>query len=146
MIASLADLLEPGDLTKDGMSRSRTGLLVFLLSLACAAPATRPRGGGDPQLITEEEVEASRAPTAYEVIQKLRANFLSYRGETSFNRNNSQPYPTVYLDGQQYGPLGSLRNIPASQVSTIRLYRSWEATTKFGTGNMGGVIAVTTRQ
>jgi hypothetical protein len=39
-----------------------------------------------------------------------------------------------------------LRNIPASQVSTIRLYRAWEATTKFGTGNMSGVIAITTRQ
>jgi hypothetical protein len=124
----------------------RSGLLVLTLGLACAPATTRARGGADPQLITEEEVEASRAPTAYEVIQKLRANFLSYRGETSFNRNNSQPYPTVYLDGQQYGPLSTLRNIPASQVSTIRLYRSWEATTKFGTGNMGGVIAITTRQ
>lgn len=117
-----------------------------MLGLACAPAATRARGGADPQLITEEEVEASRAPTAYEVIQKLRANFLSYRGETSFSRNNSQPYPTVYLDGQQFGPIGSLRNIPASQISSIRLYRSWEATTKFGTGNMGGVIAITTRQ
>jgi hypothetical protein len=97
-------------------------------------------------LITEEEVEASRAPTAFEVIQKLRANFLSYRGETSLSRSRSQPYPTVYLDGQEYGPVSTLRNIPASQVSTIRLYRSWEATTKFGTGNMGGVIAITTRQ
>jgi outer membrane cobalamin receptor len=119
---------------------------VLLLGLACAPPATRSRGGADPQIITEEEVEASRAATAFEVIQKLRANFLSYRGETSFNRNNSQPYPTVYLDGQQFGPIATLRNIPASQVSTIRLYRSWEATTKFGTGNMGGVIAITTRQ
>jgi hypothetical protein len=124
----------------------RGGLLVLLLALACAAPATRPRAGADPQLITEEEVEASRAPTAFEVIQKLRANFLSYRGETSLNRNRSQPYPTVYVDGQEFGPLATLRNIPASQVSTIRLYRSWEATTKFGTGNMGGVIAITTRQ
>ena len=120
--------------------------MVLLLGVACAPPATRPRGGADPQIITEEEVEASRAATAFEVIQKLRANFLSYRGETSFNRNNSQPYPTVYLDGQQFGPIATLRNIPASQVSTIRLYRSWEATTKFGTGNMGGVIAITTRQ
>jgi outer membrane cobalamin receptor len=119
---------------------------VLLLGVACAPPATRPRGGADPQIITEEEVEASRAATAFEVIQKLRANFLSYRGETSFNRNNSQPYPTVYLDGQQFGTIAALRNIPASQVSTIRLYRSWEATTKFGTGNMGGVIAITTRQ
>ncbi|HEV7839717.1 MAG TPA: hypothetical protein VGO75_16730 [Gemmatimonadaceae bacterium] len=120
--------------------------VVLVFGLACAPVATRPRAGADPQLITEEEVEASRAPTAYEVIQKLRANFLSYRGETSFNRNNSQPYPTVYLDGQQYGQLSILRNIPASQVSTIRLYRAWEATTKFGAGNMGGVIAITTRQ
>jgi hypothetical protein len=100
----------------------------------------------DPQLITEDEVEASRAPTAFEVIQKLRANFLSYRGETSFDRSKSQPYPNVYVDGQAYGPIGTLRNIPASQIATIRLYRSWEATTKFGTGNMGGVIAITTRQ
>ena len=113
---------------------------------ACSAPRLAPRGGADSQIITEGEIEASRAPTAYEVIQKLRANFLSYRGETSFDRNKSQPYPTVYVDGQAFGPLSTLRNIPASQVATIRLYRSWEATTTFGTGNMGGVIAITTRQ
>jgi len=114
---------------------------------ACASP---PRLGpgevSNSQLITEEEIDASRTQTAYDAIQKLRANFLSYRGETSFDRTKSQPYPTVYLDGQEFGPIASLRNIPASQVATIRLYRSWEATTKFGTGNMGGVIAVTTRQ
>ncbi len=113
---------------------------------ACAPAHPGPSQISDPQLITEEEVEASRAPTAYEVIQKLRPNFLSYRGETSFDRSKSQPYPTVYVDGQQYGSIGSLRNLPASQVSSIRLYRSWEATTKFGTGNMGGVIAIATRQ
>jgi hypothetical protein len=113
---------------------------------ACSAPHLAPREAVDSQLITWEEIEASRAPTAYEAIQKLRANFLSYRGETSLDRNKSQPYPTVYVDGQEFGPLSTLRNIPASQVATIRLYRSWEATTKFGTGNMGGVIAITTRQ
>ncbi|MDP9206492.1 MAG: hypothetical protein M3P12_13730 [Gemmatimonadota bacterium] len=126
----------------------RARFLVASLSgvvFACAPPGAGARRAEDSQLITEDEVEASRAPTAYEVIQKLRANFLSYRGETSLNRNSSQPYPTVYVDGQEFGPLATLRNIQASQVSTIRLYRSWEATTKFGTGNMGGVIAVTTR-
>jgi hypothetical protein len=113
--------------------------------LACTAP--RPGAAiSDSQLITEDEIEASRAPTAFEAIQKLRANFLSYRGETSLDRSKSQPYPTVYVDGQAFGPIGTLRNIPASQIATIRLYRSWEATTKFGTGNMGGVIAITTRQ
>jgi outer membrane cobalamin receptor len=46
----------------------------------------------------------------------------------------------------EFGPITSLRNIPASEISTIRLYRAWEATTKYGTGNMGGVIAISTRQ
>jgi outer membrane cobalamin receptor len=117
------------------------------LVLACASPRASSSGPrADSQIITEDEVEASRAVTAYEVIQKLRANFLTYRGETSFDRSKSQPYPTVYIDGQEYGQISSLRNIPASQVATIRLYRSWEATTQFGAGNMGGVIAVTTRR
>ena len=120
-------------------------MLALLLAPACA-PARTAHGSPDSQLITEDEIEASRAPNAYEVIQKLRANFLTYRGETSFDRSKSQPYPTVYIDGQEFGPISSLRNVPASQVATIRLYRSWEATTKFGTGNMGGVIALTTRQ
>ena len=114
--------------------------------VACTPPSVTNSEDAKSQIITEEEIEASGAPTAYEVIQRLRANFLSYRGETSFDRQKSQPYPTVYVDGQEYGPIGTLRNIPASQISTIRLYRSWEATTKFGTGNMGGVIAITTRQ
>jgi|SRR5438105_15560554 len=125
----------------------RTPLAAMCIAvLACSHPALGPGESGNSQLITEQEIDASRAATAYDAIQKLRANFLRYRGETSLDRNKSQPYPTVYVDGQEFGPIGSLRNIPASEVATIRLYRSWEATTKFGTGNMGGVIAVTTRQ
>jgi hypothetical protein len=120
--------------------------LASVAIVACSHPRLGPGEMSDSQVITEDEIEASHAATAYEAIQKLRGNFLSYRGETSFNKNTSQPYPTVYLDGQEYGAISTLRNLPASQVATIRLYRSWEATTKFGTGNMGGVIAVTTRQ
>jgi hypothetical protein len=129
------------------MSSCRSGLLIVLAgaALGCTAPKT----GADPadsHIITRDEIEGSRAATAYDAIQKLHPNFLSYRGETSLQTKNSQPYPTVYVDGQEFGPISSLRSIPASQVATIRLYRSWEATTKYGTGNMGGVIAVTTRQ
>jgi hypothetical protein len=124
-------------------------LLVSLLAVvvfACARSRLGPGEISNSQLITEDEITASRASNAYEAIQKLRANFLSYRGETSFDRSKSQPYPTVYLDGQEFGPIGSLRTLPAAEISTIRLYRAWEATTKFGTGYLGGVIAVTTRQ
>ncbi|HET9635487.1 MAG TPA: hypothetical protein VFP26_06100 [Gemmatimonadaceae bacterium] len=130
------------------MTSLRNALLIALTGTyaACTAPNVTPVAPADSHIITEDEIEASHTATAYEAIQKLRANFLSYRGETSFSTKNSQPYPMVYVDGQEFGPISSLRSIPASQIATIRLYRSWEATTKFGTGNMGGVIAITTRQ
>ena len=120
--------------------------LATAIALACSPPRLGPGMISNSQLITEEEIEASRATNAFEVIQKLRASFLSYRGETSLNRRQSTPYPTVYLDGQEFGPITTLRTIPASQIASIQLFRAWEATTKYGTGNMGGVIAIITRQ
>jgi hypothetical protein len=127
----------------------RARLLLALLPaalFACTPSRLGPDENLKSQLITEDEIDASRASTALEVIQRLRVGFLTYRGETSFDKSKSQPYPTVYVDGQEYGQIGTLRNIPALEVSTIRLYRSWEATTKFGSGHMGGVIAITTRR
>ncbi len=113
---------------------------------ACA-PARAVRGeSAKSHLITEEEVDASHGATAFDVIRYLRPNFLTYRGETSLDRSKSQPFPMVYVDGQEFGPISTLRTIPAIQIATIRLYRSWEATTQFGTGKMAGVIAITTRQ
>lgn len=114
--------------------------------VACATPRFGQPGSSNSQLITEDEVTASHGATAYEVIQVLRPNFLSYRGETSFLRSRSKPYPTVYVDGQELGPIASLTTISGAEIGTIRLYRSWEATTIFGTGKMGGVIAITTRR
>lgn len=129
------------------MSRARRILaLVPAIVLACSPPRLGPGQISNSQLITEDEIEASHGSSAYDVIQQLRANFLSYRGETSFNKSRSSPYPTVYVDGQAFGPITTLKTIPAIQIASIRLYRSWEATTKFGTGNMGGVIEINTKQ
>jgi hypothetical protein len=128
------------------MTRSRLILSVTgFLVLACSPPRLGPGPVSDTQFISEEEIEASRGTNAFEVIRKVRANFLTYRGETSV-RGKSKPYPTVYLDDQEFGPIDVLRTIPAAQISSIRLYRSWESTTRFGPHNMGGVIAITTKQ
>jgi TonB-dependent Receptor Plug Domain len=120
--------------------------LIAVLALACSSAVRTPRGSVDSRVITEDEIDATRATNAYEAIQKLRANFLTYRGETSLDKSKSRPYPTVYLDGQEYGPIETLRNIPVSHISEIRLYRASEANLKFGSSNMGGVISILTRQ
>lgn len=121
------------------------GVVVALWLFACAHTQTQSQSGSRTDEITEEEIVASSAANAYEVVKKLRANFLSSRGPTTL-LGTSSPDPTVYVDEQAYGPVSSLRTIPAGQITRIRLYRSWEATTKYGAGNMGGVIAVSTRQ
>jgi hypothetical protein len=124
--------------------------LVVALSLAIAVGCSHPQlGPGDifnAQVITEDEIIASHASTAYEVIHRLRANFLTNRGETSFNRRQSNPYPTVYVDDQEFGPISTLASIPAAEISMIRLYRVSEANVKYGTHHLSGVIAITTRQ
>ena len=74
-------------------------LLLPAAVLACSPPRLGPGEMSNSQLITEDEIVASLATTAYEAIQKLRANFLTYRGETSLDKSKSSPYPTVYLDG-----------------------------------------------
>src|SRR5665647_3310325 len=124
-------------------------LLTTVLSIGVSSCVhARPESGSDRDnsVITETEIAASRAENAYDAIKLLRGNFLSYRGKTTLSRDStSSSFPTVYLDDQAFEPILTLKSIPAGQISVIRLYRSWEATTKFGAGNTGGVIAVETR-
>lgn len=125
----------------------RTGVIAAaLLTLtACLPPGTGSTHPRDPSRITQDEIMASLAVDAYDAVAKLRANFLASRGRTSF-RNNESPLPTVFVDGLEYGPISTLRLIAANEIAEIRLFRSWEATTLYGTGFMQGVIAVTTRR
>ena len=119
---------------------------IFLVLLAaCSHPSTNGPDPSQPDdVITEAEIAQSRAVTAYDAVRKLRANFLSNRGRTTILGSTSS-FPVVYLDGVEYGPMTSLRNIPATHVSSIRMYRAWEATTKFGMGKTAGVIEVITK-
>lgn len=129
-------------------ARLFAGVLVPLLLFGCSrSPSVNPIGSSNPDVISDDEIVAvsSSASTAYDIVKKLRGNWFSYRGKTSLLGTSSAD-PTVYVDDQAYGPISSLRTIPASQVTQMRIYRSWEATTKYGTGNMGGVIAVATKQ
>ena len=51
----------------------------------------------------------------------------------------------VYLDGFRYGSVESLATIPAMNVVEVRWLSAMDATTRFGTGNTAGAIAVTSR-
>jgi hypothetical protein len=124
-------------------------VLIVAMSIGCAAASTSgATGDRRSQLITQQEISASgMSGSAFEIITRLRPNFLVSRGQTTINNGQSvASYPNVYLDGVTFGDINTLRNIDSAQIAEIRLYQAWEAQTKFGLGNNGGVIAITTRR
>jgi hypothetical protein len=118
-------------------------LLVLSLSAGCSRAVHESANSGS-DIITEDDIARVKVRTAYDAIVRLHANFLTHRGETSLLKT-SNPDPNVYLDDVFVGPIAQLKGIPASEVASIRLYRAWEAQTRFGPGNMGGVIEVYTK-
>jgi hypothetical protein len=127
-------------------SRGRPPVAVavaLVTALGCAtphAPAERPQSS----VITEQEIVASRAPTALEAIRLLRPGFLASRGPTSLI-DSSEGFPNVYVDDVPYGAFATLSQIRAEDIASIRIYRAAEATYRYGTGNPGGVIAIATK-
>jgi outer membrane cobalamin receptor len=120
--------------------------LVAAIGAACVRqPEMKNISTASNSVITEDEIVASHATNAYEVVNRLRgATFLAVRGKNSLDPREPPPEIHVYVDGQGYGGINSLRNIPASQIAMIRFYKGFEAETKFGNGNVAGVIEVLT--
>ena len=92
-------------------------------------------------LISYEEIQATPdARDAYELVRRLRPNFLNVRATGSGGRTK----PTdilVYVNGAERGPLETLRTIPSHAVLEIRKLSAADAVTQFGK-DQNGVIMV----
>lgn len=116
--------------------------------VAASAGGTRPTRR-NPDIIDVAEItsRASEASNALQIVQKLRPQMLTGRGVSSpTDPTGETARPKVYVDNVSYGDLAALSNLSANQVLEIRFVNSRDATTRWGTGHMGGVILVTTRR
>jgi len=119
--------------------------VVAVLGCAASAPVTSgaPRRGN---LLTGDEIAAAHADinTAYDAIARLRPNWLASHGVTSgINNGAGTEFALVFVDGQRYGDLNSLRGIPAYHVGDLRYYDVTEAGARFGIrGGSSGAIEV----
>lgn len=120
--------------------------IAFLIAAVPACTHTRAAvaPGGDPMTITEEQIVPLHATNAYDIVAATHANFLHSRGRESQDPRVPAIPVRVYIDDTFYGGVNSLREIGIGQIKEIRLYQSYEAQYKFGTGNAGGVIQVIT--
>jgi hypothetical protein len=123
----------------------RLGVLVLagaVLLAACGAARTQNRSISS--TITSEEIRESSGLTAHEIVQQLRPQFLRVRGSRSISGSQVSE-PVVYVDNIRMGGLSSLREIRASAIEEIRYIGAADATTRWGTGHMGGAILVILR-
>ncbi len=122
----------------------KTALSLILLS-ACASAGGGGGSSGRADIITREELEAqgTQQEDTYTVIQRLHPNWL--RARTSSFGAGGPIYPVVFLNGSRYGELDSLRGFRITEVESIQYMSATDATTRFGTGYLGGVILVRTR-
>ena len=128
--------------------------LVTLAAILGCAPASNTSGTqGIPgmhrnaKVLTADEIEAAHADvrTAYDAVARLRPNWLASHGAMSSDAGLN-PFASVWVDGQLYGELSALRDIPAYQVADLRYYDITEAGAKFGLrAGTGGAIEVRSR-
>ncbi|HET7584681.1 MAG TPA: hypothetical protein VFK13_07235 [Gemmatimonadaceae bacterium] len=126
------------------MSRIGLCVMIALAALACAGSRRTTPHLPAPSVISADEVRRSGGRTAYEVIERVRSEFLYNRGPVTV-LTTASPVPIVYLDHVRLGTLEQLRTIAAGDVAEIHLLTASEATLKYGTGHSGGAIEVYTR-
>lgn len=126
--------------------RALASVFLAVVLAGCASSPGTSSPGRQRDLITFEEIAGSNVGTAYEVIEKLRPEYLRSRGSVSPLRSAEPERAVVYIDGVRSGGPDALRNIPRESLQEVRYLNGSDATTMYGTGHGGGAIQVRTRR
>ena len=111
-------------------------LSVFIL-IACTSNGAERKPMRPKNFISQEEIkELAIAGTAKDAIEIARPIWL---------RRKALQDPSIYMNGVLMGGLDQLDNISINSVKEMRFLPSAEATTMYGTNNMGGVIEIKSR-
>ena len=128
--------------------RRPTLLLSLAIAVACGGSGAVSTPTHDRSVIPFEDMQrATGVNNLYEVVQRLRPEWLKARGGYANQMNCGQVIETtavVYIDGQRNGELDMLKSMPVRGLAALRFYSASEAQVKFGTGNMAPVIEVIT--
>jgi hypothetical protein len=129
------------------MSRRGLNLLAAACAVigACTSPGAQAARPATRNVILADDIARVGATNALEAIQRLQPRMLAkQRGPSSITFEN-QTQIAVYLDGTRFGGIETLSLIEATPILEIRFLSASEATFRFGTGNSGGAIVITTR-
>jgi hypothetical protein len=127
------------------------GMLRFAILVAVIACASSPTAGNGarqlPDRVSSGEISSSGATNAYELIQRLRPNWLRSPNIGSIGGGARTQVIVVYLDGQRLGDLDSLRNLSAVGVTSMQWLNATKAATvlhEVGSDPIAGAIMIRT--
>ncbi len=129
------------------MHRIVIALALFLVLAGCGrGPGPSDLGLRNRSVLTLEEIELDKAGgrSAYDLIARLRPEYLRSRGSSSL-LTNEPTTAMVYVDEMRFGDLASLRTFSAAQIYRVQYINAADATTRFGSDHLGGAILITTR-
>jgi len=98
----------------------------------------------NPNVVTREELAEVGSGSVYDAIVRRHGLFLKDRGRTSIYGKNI-PRAVVFIGDTEYGVIETMRNLPAERYESVRYYPDTEASAKFGSQYMGGVIQLIPR-
>ncbi len=114
--------------------KTKLVLLIGLFLLAgCASNGVERKPSKPRGFISYEEIQTiTGATTARDVVSLARPFWLRGKGID----------PQVYMNNIPMGSVEALDRVSISSIKEIRYLSPSEATTMFGTNNMGGVISI----
>lgn len=122
---------------------------------ACASSSgstgstTGTRTTRSPDLITRADIEATTTGNAYDLVNRLRPQWLRTTGVGSVSGGNPSAYGiVVFLDNVRLGGVETLRSVDSGSVASIRYLTPERAATSLpglGRDPISGAIVVSTR-
>jgi lipoprotein-anchoring transpeptidase ErfK/SrfK len=132
-------------------SARRRLFLTALTTVAAACAGAAASGGSAPRrdstVITAEDMTKVQATNLYDVVRRLHPEWLNQRTAATVGSLNSaapaQPVDVqVFVDSQHIGTSETLKQLTISTTTSLKYYTAAEAQTRFGAGNLNGVIQV----
>jgi TonB-dependent Receptor Plug Domain len=128
---------------------------------ACASGSGGGGGGASANVITQRQIDDAGVDDTYQLIQRYKSRWLRPARNQNITSGTTagsltggsdgdvvagqELYARVFVDDHPYGEIDSLRSIDPRSIESIEFISSTDATTRYGTGYIGGIIQVHTR-
>ena len=124
---------------------SRLSIIVTLA--ACASTGTTAGARPQSDLITAAEIASSGTTNAWDMINRLRPNWLKQQPVGSIGGGAYSQVIAVYVDGHRFGDVTSLRTLSAAGIRSAQWLDAARAATvlnEIGSDPIAGAIIIKT--